>query len=570
MQKTTGKRIQEELVKLHSSSIQGAFKDFSLDEKKAEPAKEAAAQSYILVDNRLLAIYIKNIGEIRPEKGRALREIEKIIKKGAISRSKVEEIYKSHGASGWKTDIEYLVRNDMIRGIEAPKAEIHNTKERQTPQEQKKKDTKAFCSRGGMDTKHNPIRGIEAPKAEIHNTKERHARQERVEQRRKDIKAFCEKEGIDIEHHPDLYKSNSLVDLGKMVEKADERHIKCRPYARFLTNSFTSVNGVITALDSHNQQIIGMPEQSKIDPAEHPFLLIFSPPRLSENLKICREERRDPVKFGWLDHLNMEPTKFREYIKSRVELYMTPEDKERKVIEIMASHHVKEEDISPNVRKLPPLTVENIITTCDKYHFDWRTYKTVFKARYVVLDFKLGLCAYNNADPVQLELIKYLEESNLRFKEALRERMAQRGLEFKELPQSSYVSSGRGTKPLTQEQIAERQKRLSQIFERFGVDEKDVKSYVKEIPPEKVEKILEVCKKHGFPWVEYQYATSYNAEKLDKNLALCEFNNTTVMQLDMVSRLYLPYNDFSELVKKAMQERGLEFKEPPQEAQKQA
>lgn len=537
MQKTTGKRIQEELMKLHSSSIQDAFKDFSLDEKKAEQAKEAAAQSYISVDNRLLTIYIKNIGEIRPEKGRALREIEKIITNGAISRSKVEKIYKSHGASGWKTDIEYLVRNDMIRGIEAPKAEIHNMKERHARQEL-----------------------VEQRRRE---------RQERAEQKRKDIEAFCNEKGIDIEHHPCLYRSN-LGDLRDIVKKADERHIKCRPYARFLFSSFATVNGDITALESHNQQIIGMPEQSKIDPAEHPFLLAYSPTKLSDNLKTCREERRDPVKFGLLDKLAMEPKDFSEYLKTSVEVYMTPEDKERKVIEIMANHHVKEEDISPHARRLAPLTVEKIIATCDKYHFDWRTYKTVFKSGYVALDSKLGLCAYNNADPVQLKLVRYLEESNERFKDALKEAMAQRGLGFKEPPPSSYIRSRKGSPPMTQEQIEDRQKRLSQIFERYGVDEKDVKGYVKEITPEKVEKVLEVCKKHGFPWVDYQYITGYKAEGLDKNLALCEFNNTTVMQLGMVSRLYLPYNDFSELVKKAMQERGLEFREPPQEAQRQA
>jgi len=266
----------------------------------------------------------------------------------------------------------------------------------------------------------------------------------------------------------------------------------------------------------------------------------------------------------------MKPSKFREYVRNNAERYIVPEERERRIIEIMASHGVKGEGISPYVKKLAPSTVEEIIAICDGYNFDWRTYKTVFKSRPVVLNSKLSLCAHNNSDPVKLEIIKYLEESNESFKEALKERMARRGLEFRELPQSSYIRSSKGRLPLTQEEIEDRRKKLSQVFEKYGVDEKDVKGYVNGIPSEKVEKILEVCSRHGFPWVECQYITGYKAENLDKNLALCEFNKTDAVQLGVVSRIYLPYNDFSEWVKKAMRERGLEFREPPQEAQRRA
>jgi hypothetical protein len=250
---------------------------------------------------------------------------------------------------------------------------------------------------------------------------------EQIEDKRKKIKAFCEEKGIDIEHHPSLY-TTSFENLKRIVEKCEEKHITFTPYHNFLPFVFETFNRDIEIIEKYNSE---NPEFSKFDLNECTCVLAFAPNTLSQNLKTCVENKRDPVKEGFASRLNLEPSKFIEYLHSH-EPELTEEEKRKKVIEIMANHGLKEKDIADHVKARSPVTVERIIEICDRHSFDWKTHQIVFSAGPNILESNLSLCDFNNVGPAELQVTASLTYSYEFFKTHLKVVMAQRGLEFRE------------------------------------------------------------------------------------------------------------------------------------------
>lgn len=243
-----------------------------------------------------------------------------------------------------------------------------------------------------------------------------------IEERRRRIEDFCKEKGIDLKNHPCLYK-RPPDDLTRIVAKAEEKKIPFTPYCNFLAFTYVGFSANLQSL-----------EQYKVDPVKYSYALVYPPKNIAENLKTCAENKRDSVKEALVQHLNMRPEKFKEFLKSYVQSdrHLPPEEKAKMVIAIMVKNGVDEKDIRDYVKKKSPKTVEKIIEVCNKYEFDWKNHQIVFGFGPGLLDSNLGSCAYNHVDPVGCRLISELVRPREKFKEILRDFMAQIGLELNE------------------------------------------------------------------------------------------------------------------------------------------
>lgn len=263
-----------------------------------------------------------------------------------------------------------------------------------------------------------------------------HFTHQQIEQRRKEITNFCKEKGIDIEHHPHLYEKR-LENIKAIVLKAEEKKIPFTPYRRFLTFTSKSFNKSVQSVEWYNSQVL---EESKIDLAEHSGILVFPPGNLSENLKTCVENKRDVIGESLIWHLDMEPEKFKEFLKSYVPPeHLTPEEKEKRVIALLVEKGMKEEDIWDSTKKKSPKTVKEILEACEGM-YDCTTHQQIFAYGPATVKWKMGLCSCNEINPSEISVVK-LGQSKEKFEEFIKSKVTQEGREFKELPQKADVKA---------------------------------------------------------------------------------------------------------------------------------
>jgi hypothetical protein len=361
---------------------------------------------------------------------------------------------------------------------------------------------------------------------------------EQIEIRNKEIDAFCKEKGIDIKHHTVLYKS-SFENLKRIVALCEEKQIPFTPYRNFLSFIFTTFNRDIKIIEKYNLE---NPEFSKFDLAEHHSVFAFAPETLSENLKICVEKKRDPVKEGFVSMLNLKHQDFIGYLESK-KPELAEEEKRKKVIEIMTSHGIDEKDIKEYVKKKAPETVERILEICDKHNFDWKAHQVVFSYTPDTTNSNLDACESHNIDPVKFELLSDLVLPNKKFNARLEE----------------IIEKGVQPKVLSEE---EKRSRVLEILAREGLSENEVDDYTKKKAPETVEGIIGICNRHNLDWKNNQILFRFPPNVLESNLSLCDFNNVDPVKFGITSRLTLPRDDFKEYLKVLMAQKGLEFKEP--------
>jgi len=367
---------------------------------------------------------------------------------------------------------------------------------------------------------------------------------EQIEEKRKEIEAFCEQKGIDIKNHPSLYQK-SLKNLAKIVEKAEEEHMPFTPYRNFLGFAYKSFNTNLQSMREHG-----------IDPVKFPSGLVFSSGNFSENLKTCKENNRDPIKESLLWHLNMKPEKFSEFLKDYIppelrlpkklgERRLSPEGREKKIIDIIVERGVEEKDIKEYVKRVSQRAVKKIIEMCDENKFDWKKYQIVFTFAPNTLGSNLQSCTSKDIDPVKFALISKLVLPNNRFNVLL----------------ESIITENTMPRKLSPE---EKRSKILEIMAKEGLGENEMSEHIKKISPKSVKRIIAVCEKYKFDWKNNQSVFSYGPNALNLKLTLCDYNHVDPTVHGVVTNLGLHYEKFKEFLKTFMAQSGLESKEVEQ------
>ena len=346
--------------------------------------------------------------------------------------------------------------------------------------------------------------------------------------KRESIKEFCTREGIDLEHHKILYK-RPLENTQNIVKKCKEKKIKFTPFRDFLIVSSERFDTNLKALENY-----------PLDPNEHHYLLTYPEENLPQNLQTCKSEGRDPVKESFTSKLSLEPGEFKRFLGtySKLRTRLSAEEREKEILEIMAEHGVKKEDVTNSVKKLSPVTVEGIIRVCDKYHFDWKKHQYVFSWGVNVLESNLKLCSSEGKDPEKLVIVSKLC-----------------------LPEKEFEEFLKNYKPLKQFLTPEEcEKRFMEIAEREGMKWEEVSKTMKKEGPIHAENIITVCKKHNFDWKNNPNFFLVGPKSLDSKFQLCSCNNVDLSKLT-VWQFLLPMDQFRERIKNITTERGAEFRE---------
>ena len=344
------------------------------------------------------------------------------------------------------------------------------------------------------------------------------------------INAFCQDKSIDVENHPELY-GKPLENLMKIIEKCDEKHIPYTPFKNFLVTDYENFNANV-----ENFEMYGM------DPAKLNYMLAYSSHPTSENLKTCKEQGKDPVRDLLISKLPMNPESFKEFLKNRepVKLRLSAEEKKKRIVEIMAKHGVKEEDITPSVKKMYPTAIESIIKVCDKHEFDWKTHQYVFCWGANVLDLNLDFCRQEGKDPEQSAIVSKLCLPNDEFKEFLK----------------NYVPAKLFMTP------QEAEKEVVKIMIGEGLEEEKIPLEIKRTSPVSARRILETCKMHNFDWKNYPSIFSQGATSLNWKFELCKYNDIAVTEIEPIH--FIKSKDmFRSFIRTLVAEKGAESREPP-------
>ncbi len=354
--------------------------------------------------------------------------------------------------------------------------------------------------------------------------------QEQMKIRNAEIDAFCKEKGIEFENHPVLHHL-SLKNLRKIVATCEEKHIPFTPYRNFLPYSYTSFSSNIQAFEEHG-----------INTVKFSYALTYPAQNLSDNLKTCKEQGKDPVRDLLIPKLNMNPESFKEFLKNRepVKLRLSAEEKEKKVVEIMAKHGVKEEDITSSVKKAYPAAVEHVIKVCDKHEFNWKAHQYVFSWGANVLDLNLDFCRQEGIDPEQSGIVSTLWLPNDEFKEFLKNHV----------PGKLFITHQKAEKEVVKIMIGE------------GLEEEKIPLEIKKQAPVSVGRILETCKMHNFDWKKYPLIFSQGAASLNWKFELCECNDIAVTEIEPIN--FIKSKDmFRSFIRTLVAEKGAEFREPP-------
>ncbi|NYZ76160.1 hypothetical protein H0N98_02825 [Candidatus Micrarchaeota archaeon] len=352
---------------------------------------------------------------------------------------------------------------------------------------------------------------------------------EQVKARNAEIDAFCKEKGIDFENHPPLHNL-ALKNLKRIVALCEEKHIPFTPYRNFLVYPFNSFSSNVKALEEHG-----------VDPVKFAYALVFPAQNLSENLKTCAEQGRDAVEEALVPHLYMNSEKFRGFLKTYVPPEkLSPEEKEKKIIAILVKNGLEEKDIKNYVKKKAPETVERVIEICDNHNFDWKTHQIVFSYAPGTLNSNLDSCASRNADPVRFNLLKFLMLPTERFNKALDDALSHG------IPQD-YTVPG------------ERENAVVEIMTEKGMDENDIKDYVKKHHPQTVKKIIEACEENGFGWKKHQIVFVLAPNTLLLNLRSCTSSNIDPVKFELLADLTLPNEKFNARLKEII-EKGIQPK----------
>lgn len=249
---------------------------------------------------------------------------------------------------------------------------------------------------------------------------------EEVERRREDTRRFCNEKGIDIEHHPILY-TRSLRNLTNIVEDAEHEKLPFKPYSNFLSTAHATVNTNIKTLKWYNSQ----PVEFKLEPKDYTWLLVLPVNNLRQNLETCIEDKRDPVKEGFIHNIGMNPGDFGEFLKDfkPEKMRLTPEERRKMVIDITAKHGMSEDKLSDHIKKSHPLTVEKIIEVSNKHGWDWKVRQEAFYQGPAALDWKLGLCEINKVNYSEISMVN-IALSKEDFRELIK---TMKGSKFKDL-----------------------------------------------------------------------------------------------------------------------------------------
>ncbi|NYZ79362.1 hypothetical protein H0N99_04405 [Candidatus Micrarchaeota archaeon] len=358
---------------------------------------------------------------------------------------------------------------------------------------------------------------------------------EQIEIRNKEIDAFCEEKGIDFENHPSLHNL-ALKNLKRIVALCEEKHMPFAPYRSFLSYPFNSFRGNLQALEEHG-----------VDPVKFAYALVFPTQNLSDNLKTCAEQGRDAVEEALVPHLSMNSEKFREFLNTYVPPeHLNPEEREKKVIAILVKNGMEEKDIKDYTKKKAPETVGRIIEICDRHHFNWKAHQIVFSYAPGTLNSNLDACASHNISPVRLNVLKYLMLPTERFNKALDDAISQGVLPRYALP-------------------ADRENAIVQMIVEKGMDEKEIKDYVKKSHPKTVKKIIEACEENGFDWKKHQIVFTFAPNTLLLNLRSCTSNNIDPVKFELITDLTLPNERFNsrlrEIIEKGVQPKLLSEEE---------
>jgi hypothetical protein len=238
----------------------------------------------------------------------------------------------------------------------------------------------------------------------------------------------------------------------------------------------------------------------------------------------------------------MNPESFKEFLKNRepVKLRLSAEEKEKRIVEIMAKNGVKEEDIISSVKKMYPVAIEHIIQVCDKHEFDWKTRQYVFSWGANVLDLNLDFCRQEGRDPEQSGIVSKLCLPNGEFKEFLKSHV----------PAKLFITPQEAEKEVIKIMIGE------------GLEKEKITLDIKRTGPVSVRRILETCKMHNFDWKKYLSIFSQGAASLNWKFELCECNDIAVTEIEPV-HLIQSKDTFRNFIRTLVAEKGAEFREPP-------
>jgi hypothetical protein len=346
---------------------------------------------------------------------------------------------------------------------------------------------------------------------------------EQIRIRNAEIDAFCKEKGIDFENHPTIHNL-ALKNLKKIVATCEEKHMPFTPYRNFLPYPYNSFKSNLQVLEEHG-----------VDPVKFAYALVYPVQNLSDNLKTCAEERRNVVEEALVPHLSMNPEKFREFLRTYVPFeHLSPDEKEKKTIAILLKNGMDEKDIKEYTKKKAPETVEKIIEVCDKHSFDWKEHQIVFIYAPNTLNSNLDACASRNIDPIRLSLLKYLTLPTEKFNKVLDDVIPHGVLSRYALP-------------------ADRENAVVEMMVEKGVDEKDIKDYVKKRHPKTVKKIIEACEENGFDWKEHQIVFMCASNTLLLNLRSCTSSNIDPVKFELLADFVLPNERFNAKLKEIIE-----------------
>jgi hypothetical protein len=154
----------------------------------------------------------------------------------------------------------------------------------------------------------------------------------------------------------------------------------------------------------------------------------------------------------------------------------------------------------------------------------------------------LKTCAEQGRNAVEEALVLHLNMNSEKFREFLK----------------TYVPPER----LSPE---EKEKKTIAILVKNGMEEKDIKEYVKKKAPERVEKIIGICNKHSFDWKKHQIVFIYAPNTLNSNLDACASHNIDPVKFELLADLTLPNEKFNsrlrEIIEKGIQPKVLSEEE---------
>jgi hypothetical protein len=185
------------------------------------------------------------------------------------------------------------------------------------------------------------------------------------------------------------------------------------------------------------ERVIKVCDKYGFDWKKHQIVFSFPPGNLESNLSACASCNIDPVKFELIADLILPKEEFnallREIREKNVQpRVLSPEERRRRVLEIIAEEGLKEEEVSESIKKKAPETVKKIIEICKAHNIDWKSHPTIFSCGSNVLQSNLELCELNKVNPEEWSITARLVLPHEQFREYLKRVVTQMGLEFKE------------------------------------------------------------------------------------------------------------------------------------------